>query len=414
VENFFLSIFKDVFAERNVFAISSSSLVFVIFLSFVTSWWPLYLLELGATEIIVGFASAINVAAQLFFLLPGGFLADRFGRKRVIVIGTLLHLIPPLIFITAKTWQQFLIGMIVSNSTMAATRSARITILAESVPPERRGASFGVQRTLVSVARVVIPFFSGILIDTLGVIETMRISFYLSLIGYTLATLIRAVLLRETLSTEMKTSHSDLGDFKKNLSILFSLHGPVLVMLIVAIVATISIQIATPFLPIYAISVISLSKTQWGMLQSVSGISAVFFSLPGGILSDRFGRRLLILLARLFSPLNTLGLVLLRDFNQMLILYLFVGIGSTGGIGTWGGPAWEALLADLVPSQNRGTVRGLMATVATLSSIPSPIIGGFLWSNLNKEAPLILSFIFGVISAMIFFFFVKEPKTKQR
>jgi MFS family permease len=122
------------------------------------------------------------------------------------------------------------------------------------------------------------------------------------------------------------------------------------------------------------------------------------------MIADRFGRVLCILLARGLGPFDSLSLLLLRDFNQLVLAHGVIGVaGGLGGDrlkggGYMGGPAWQALIADKVPPRDRGKVMGLMGTIASLMGLPSSYIGGHLYDH-NPD--LLLAFGAGLEAVAI-------------
>lgn len=77
-----------------------------------------------------------------------------------------------------------------------------------------------------------------------------------------------------------------------------------------------------------------------------------------------------------------------------------------------GGPAWEALLADVVPQENRGKINGLLATVSGLATLPASYIGGLIY-DINPNTLLGLTAIQFLFIPIILFFF-KEPEKEER
>jgi MFS family permease len=147
------------------------------------------------------------------------------------------------------------------------------------------------------------------------------------------------------------------------------------------------------------------------------GIIGRVLSFPGGMLADKFSRKPLIFISRFISPFIQLGLFLLRDFNQILLLHIITGVsaGLSGGgrvVGATGGPAWNAMVADLVPARDRGKALGLLATIAGLASMPSSAIGGYLWISFTPDSLLLAAFFTGISGALIFLL-AKEPKVRE-
>jgi MFS family permease len=260
------------------------------------------------------------------------------------------------------------------------------------------------------------PFLGGMYMDLVGVANALRVGFYLQFVTGLVSIIFRAKFVKETLKIGVDSVRDQKSpSLRKDFSGLLELRGSILVMLLVGAISNFALQMATPFLVIYAIDVIGLTKTQWGVIQSVMGIIGVVLSLPGGLLADRLGRKPLIFLSRFLAPFQRIGLILLRGFNQVLILHILVGLGAglSGAETGVGGPAWTALLADLIPSKDRAKVTGLMALVTGIANMPSSIIGGFLWTGFSPEVMLSSSFFMGLTSAIIFYLFVKEPKVRE-
>ena len=78
-------------------------------------------------------------------------------------------------------------------------------------------------------------------------------------------------------------------------------------------------------------------------------------------------------------------------------------------MGIIGGPAWQALVADIIPSDRRGWIMGLMGTLIGLLSLPGTWIGGYLYDFVSPMAPFYTSFGLGITAFLIF---VNEPKEK--
>jgi MFS family permease len=369
------------------------------------------LLELGATAEIVGLWFMIESILVLAFQLPGGILADRFGRKKVFVAGTILRASSMVLWLPARTWLELIPGLII-HSMADIYVPALEAILAESLSYEKRGAAFAAYGTVTMVPQILMPFVSGIIVDRLGVSSGIRTALIIMLIMSSIFVIIRAKFLRETLQiSKIEKKRKVIESF----SYLFKAKRSLIFMLIVASLSLFSIGIIRPFTVIYAIQTANFSMTQWGALQTTIVLIGTIFQIPGGVLSDRFGRKKCILLSSVIFPLEMLSLLFIRDFNLLLGLYVLLGIGRGlgGGIrGGMGGPAWQALLADLVESSERGKIIGLIALVSGLFSMPSSIIGGYLYT-FNIETLFWSSILLGLIAVSLFYMFVKEPKVRE-
>ncbi len=107
-------------------------------------WWPyrsLYILELGASKEVLGALLMIETVGGMVFQLPGGVLADRFGRKKIMLLSAIIGLGSPLIYLLATSWVHIAPALLLA-STSALSRPAYNALIAESLPPEKRGSGF--------------------------------------------------------------------------------------------------------------------------------------------------------------------------------------------------------------------------------------------------------------------------------
>jgi MFS family permease len=105
-------------------------------------FWGLYVLELRGSKAVLGALSTLQAFSNLLLQLPGGVLADRLGRRRVILAGALFGFLPPLIFRLSTHWTMLIPGIIASSLSALAV-PARDALIAESLPPESRATGFG-------------------------------------------------------------------------------------------------------------------------------------------------------------------------------------------------------------------------------------------------------------------------------
>jgi len=416
------SILRQVFSNRNIIAISSTNMLYHIFNGLWELWWTLYLLEeLNTPVTIIGLLAAVQSTSRILFQLPGGILADRIGRKRVIVFGTSMRVIAPIILLLAKTWPWVVPGIVI-NAVASLYSPAFNALVAESLPEQRRGAAFGAFRMLTSTPQIFMPLISGYYLDVMGIGRGVRIGLMMFAVAALVAAIIRAVFLTETLRNDAIAHSSvdpdgDVIEKESTFAPLRRLHGTILAMLVVAIIAGFAMRMVWSFLAPYAYYEVGLSTTQYGLLQTVAmGISVPLY-LFSGIIADRFGRVPCILLARGLGPVDSLSLLLFRDYNHLLAAYSIIGVagglggGRLRGGGYMGGPAWQALITDLIPQRDRGKVMGLMATVTGLVSLPGAYLGGYLYDN-NPHLLLAIGSTLEALSIPIILLFIKEPKRR--
>jgi len=408
------SILKEVFSNRNILAIGSTNMLYQVFNALWETWWSLYLMTVLNTPVaIVGLLATLQSTSQILFQLPGGILADRIGRKKVIVFGTAIRTIAPAIMFFANSWQMVLPGMILM-SVASLYGPAFNAVISESLPQEKRGAAFGAYRMFTSIPQIFMRVVSGYYIGVIGMEKAVRYGLLMFTFAMVIVTVVRWKVLEETLDTEAsKTQNTTslrelLSTFKSQPKIIYAMLG-------VAVIGGFAQRMTWAFLAPYAVQVAGLTHAQYGMLQSVAMFISVPLYLLSGLVADKYGRVPCILLARGLGPFDSLSLYLFHDFQKLLYAYGVIGFagglggGRLRGGGYMGGPAWQALIADLVPSRDRAKVMGLMGTVSGIIGLPGPYIGGYMYER-NPDSLLLVGSILEALSIPIILLFFREPK----
>ena len=159
-----------------------------------------------------------------------------------------------------------------------------------------------------------------------------------------------------------------------------------------------------PFFALYITQKFNVGMTQAGILLGISSLFGLVGSMFGGALTDKFGRKQLILFGLVFSAISTLGFGLVNDLNILYPLVIVVGLLSSVSH-----PAHEAMIADILPEQQRQEGFGILRVVANFSWIIGPTIGGFL-ANINFFYLFVIDAIISCIVAVIIYRTVPETK----
>ncbi len=407
----YLGNIKEILSNKNVLAISFTSGLYGLVQMMWNPFWAKYMKDyLGATTTAIGIFSMISTAEGLLFQLPGGMLADRYGRRNIILFGTLLRTLSPLIYFLAPSWEWMILGAM-ANGTMSLYMPAFNAIIADSLPKNNRGAGYGAYNTITNIPMMISPIFGGLAIEYFGYYDGVRIFLIIQVLVSLLITFIRWRMIKETVETIPQGKRPSLIP---KASMINEFPKPIKVMIVVAIIGSFSSRLVFDFTSLYALEVVKVTPSQFGLINTVCGFAAVLLALPGGMMSDSFGRKNNIMLGRTVSAISQ-GLISIassyqvffgvRVFNQSAM-----AIGGSGMEA--GGPSWNALIADLVPSEKRATVLGTMGTMTAVVAAPSSVLGGYLYA-LSPQLPFLLSMVVGLFSSILFWIKVEEPKKKS-
>ncbi len=413
-----LQVIKDVFSSKNILTIAITTSMITLCDMGWRPFWPLYLKEvLGASIWAISLLSMLSQSERLLFQLPGGVLADRFGRRKIIVYGTALRIFTPMLYLWAKAWVTVIPALLL-NGVTSIYMPAFNAIIADSLPDDERGAGYGAYRMITSTPQIFSPVVGGFLFDRMGPEQGFRLFMYFSILVNAIVTYARHRIITETLfdEEEMKKRSSSRPPIKAQIKDTMTLGRTVWVMVLVAVVSAFAARMVFDLIPLYARDVIGLSYSQLGIVTTVGGIITTILAMPGGMLSDRIGRKPVISLSRVLTPISMFTITISSGFYHYLTAYginaLSEAFGGGGRMGNAGGPAWQALVADLVPKEKRATVMGTIGTITGTIAAPASLAGSWLWNNLGPIWPFRASAIIGLIGVTIFWLGVKEPPKK--
>src|SRR5215208_2577858 len=159
-----------------------------------------------------------------------------------------------------------------------------------------------------------------------------------------------------------------------------------------------------PFFALYITQKFNVGMTQAGILLGMSSLFGLIGSTIGGALTDKFGRKQLILFGLIFSAVSTLGFGLVNEFSVLFPLMVIVGLLSSVAH-----PAHDAMIADILPEKQRQEGFGILRVVGNLAWIIGPTIGGFV-ANINFFYLFVIDSVISCLVAAIIFRALPETK----
>lgn len=373
-------------------------------------YWGLYILELGGSKSTIGILTTLQSLVTLLALLPGGILSDRYGRKRVILAASIFEFLPPLIFLFSAEWTMLIPG-VVAYALSSLYAPALSALLADSLPEDKRATGFGIYTMAYYLCIVVSYPLGGYILDTVGTVQGTHVGIILSLLLTVPIFLIRWRFIEETVKPEPEGISIDKRFM--SLSRLRGLPSSIWKLIIVAILSSFGFQMFWTFVVVYSVEVKGLTMMQWSYGSVVANLAAALFMIPSGLLSDRAGRKRIIMLSQSVVSLSSLGFIFSPGFSGIVVTRLLGGIGEgLGGnvMSTVGGPIWQALVTEIAPIETRGSILGLMGTLTGFLTTPAPIVGGYLYENMSPQTPFLVSTFVGLIGCVLFSLWLKEPK----
>lgn len=398
---------------RNIWAVGFTSFFMDISSEMVLNILSLFLSNvLGVQTSIIGLIDGVAEATASILKLFSGWFSDKLGgRKWLAVAGYGISALFKPFFYFASTWGM-VAGVRWADRVGKGIRTApRDALVADSVSSEMRGLAFGFHRAMDTAGALI-----GILIAGLVVWLTQKNALNLARSTFqtiVLVSLVPALLAVLTLAFGAK----DVAVSGQRAAPKFSLRSlgkPFSIFLVIVSIFTLG-NSADAFLVLRAQN---LGVTVLGVLVMLAVFNLIYtlVSTPAGRLSDRIGRRRLIIGGWLVYSVIYFGFALARSSWQVWVLYAAYGLYYGLAYGSA-----NALVADLVPENMRGTAYGTYNAVIGLLAFPSSFIAGILWqgiggwNGLGPSAP----FFFGgglalIASLLMVFWMPRSPLQKQQ
>lgn len=351
---------------------------------------PLYLTErLGASVKMVGFVVAAFALTETFLKTAWGSVADRLGRRPMIMTGLVLSSIAPLLMSVLRQAWLFVPLRVIDGAGSSALWPAASAIIADTTPPHRRATAMGVLNMFFLAG---LGFGPTLGLFVVGFSGSYTAGFYLAAIVLFIAAVVAAFTLRGLGRTHLLPSdagvvgyHGTAPNPELEAVVEETRRVPLLgVMLVVAFVQMFGAGLLAPILVIYAKRIVGLSEQMIGTLFLVLMLTVALASLLAGHLADRWGKMRSVSLGMV---LGSLGLWLLPLTPRLTVLAMSaVLLGVSYALST---PAWHALVSELAPPGRTGLAMGAAQTAQGLGLVLGPLLGGLMWDTMGHQAPFL-------------------------
>ena len=352
-------------------------------------------LSLGATPfaigVIEGFAESIASILKLF----SGYLSDKFEKRKLpVFLGYSLAAVVRPLLAFATSWPQVLVVRMADRVGKGIRGAPRDALLAGSIPAENRGLAFGFNRAADHLGAVVGPVLAFILLSYLAADpqepttrEYQQVFLYVSIpvaIGLFVIVFFVKEEKRNGLEPEKMPIKFSLSQFDGNFKRLLF------------IVALFTLSNSTDAFLLLRAEQSGIPPAMLPLLWMVLHFSKVFFSLIGGDLSDRVGRRSMIVTGWLIYAGVYVAFAFVDSAWQAWALFIIYGayFGLTEGVE-------KAFVADLVDEDKRGTAFGFYNLFYGITVFPASLLFGFLWNQFGAPTAFVTSAGISLVAAVL-------------
>jgi len=408
-------------AFSSLFSDISTEMLFPVLPIFITD-----VLKAPATfvGIVEGVATGVQYTIQGF----SGWISDHFqNHKRIALVGYGLTVITKPLMGFATVWQHVL-GARFLDRLGAGTRSApRDALIAGSATEENRGKAFGLEGIGDNLGAFIGPLIALLLLYVLHV--NIRMIFYLAAIPAFLA-FVMIIFVKEKRKTvilekpkasigshqekqdsrliihDSRDSIASLQNDKKKL-LSFS-HFPTSYWKYILVTALFGIGNSSNAFLILRTKQIGIPLFVTFIIYAFFNLVAALSSYPAGHLSDKLGRKVVLLFSFGIFILTYIGFAVTKNFFTIGFLFILYGIysGVFRAVG-------KALASDFVPQNLRASAIGWYSTTIGLTGFVASTVAGFLWTNVNPQAAFLYGVVFSAIGAVALLFLIPNGMEKR-
>lgn len=366
---------------------------------------PIYLIALGGGELTIGLLSGLQNLLGALYSFPGGYLADRIGTKRALLVFNVMAMCGFVIVILVPSIYAVLFGAFFFLAWSAISLPATMGLVARILPSNKRTMGVSIHSLVRRIPMSLGPLLGGLFITIWGEVTGVRLAFVVALI----MAIVAAVLQQFLIEDDRKHGSRD-GELtaEKNPVTLFRLMNPDLRNLLVSdILIRFCEQIPYAFAVVWAMKTISspVTAVEFGVLTTIEMATAVLCYIPVAYYADKTQKKPFVVMTFVFFTIFPLILWISQTFWWLALAFFVRGLKE------FGEPTRKALIMDLAPRGREAAMFGLYYLIRdTIVSIAA--FGGSLLWLISPATNFLSAFAFGVIGTAWFIVRGKDLSNK--
>ncbi|OGV63487.1 MAG: MFS transporter [Lentisphaerae bacterium RIFOXYA12_FULL_48_11] len=365
---------------------------------------PIYLMALGGGALSIGLLNGLDNLLSALYSFPGGYLSDRLGTKRALLVFNLLAIFGFLVVILIPTWFAVIAGSFFFLSWTAISLPATMSLVARVLPKNKRTMGVSMHSLVRRIPMALGPMLGGLMITVWGETRGVRFAF----IGALALAVVAMILQQRMISDEIDKTGGQTKAQADPLHLLREMPSSLRRLLVSDILIRFCEQIPYAFVVVWAMKSIThpVSAFEFGILTTIEMTTAVLVYIPVAWLADRTTKKPFVALTFVFFTLFPLALLFCQSFWTLALVFVLRGLKE------FGEPTRKALIMDLAPAGKEAGMFGLYYLIRDVVVSIAAFGGAFLW-QVSPAINFITAFAFGLAGTAWFIVFGRDEATSH-
>ena len=365
---------------------------------------PIYILALGGGVLAIGLLQAMDNFLSALYSFPGGYLSDRIGTKKSLLIFNLLAMCGFALVILIPTWQAVLIGAVLFISWSAISLPATMSLMYKVLPQNKRTMGVSMHSLVRRIPMALGPLVGGLFISIWGESDGVRFAFGAAFLMGAIALIMQQRMIESDNAPEVNSADTcGLTPEKNPLKLLKLMNPSMKGLLMTDILVRFCEQIPYAFVVVWCMKIIAepVSALQFGALTTIEMATAVLVYIPVAYMADRSTKKPFVVATFFFFSLFPLLLLFSQSFEWLVAAFILRGLKE------FGEPTRKALIMDLSPDSCKAGMFGLYYLIRDVFVAIAALGGAILW-QISPQTNLITASVFGLIGTMGFWIFGRD------
>ncbi len=371
---------------------------------------PIYLMALGGGALVIGLLQAMDNLLSALYSFPGGYLSDRLGTKRSLLVFNLVAMAGFALVLLIPAWQAVLAGAVLFISWSAISLPATLSLIYKVLPHGKRTMGVSMHALVRRIPMALGPLLGGLFIGIWGERDGVRLAFGVALALAAAALLLQQRMIADDAPAAPSTPDAcDLTPEKNPLKLMHRMNPALKNLLVTDILIRFCEQIPYAFVVVWSMKIISepVSAFQFGLLSTIEMVTAMLVYIPVAYMADRSAKKPFVLATFVFFTFFPLALYYSRSFEWLVAAFVLRGFKE------FGEPTRKALIMELAPEDCKAGMFGLYYLIRDVFVAAAALGGAFLW-QISPQLNLMTAFVFGVAGTLGFAVFGRDIPVPHR